>query len=159
MDQRFFTDEVKQVMRLAYTEAESLYHEYVCLEHIILALLSGRILEIERLGVAHEVLGAMGIISKNISLKIRKLLIPGPAMITPAVAPLTQQSKKVLRFAEEEMRGLKDTHIGTEHLLLGIIRLIEDEKEQERGIAHVVLSGLATINRAREEVIKARAQR
>ncbi|MDF1729207.1 MAG: Clp protease N-terminal domain-containing protein, partial [Sulfitobacter sp.] len=136
-----FTDRAKKVMNFARQEAQRFNHEYLGTEHILLGLIK------EGDGVAAHVLKNMGIDMTKIRMEIEKIVKTGPSMVTMGQLPFTQMAKKVLELSMEEASSLSHNYIGTEHLLLGLI------KENE-GIAAQVLQNLGVkLEDVREEVL------
>jgi hypothetical protein len=124
-----FTDRARKVMGLARQEAQRFNHDYIGTEHLLLGLIG------EGSGVAACVLKKLGISLESIRHWIDKLISTGTTMVTMGQLPLTPRAKKVLELSLEASSRLGHTYIGTEHLLLGLIR----EKD---GIAAQVLSSL-----------------
>ena len=122
-----FTDRAKKVMSLARQEAQKFNHEYIGTEHILLGLVQ------EGNGVAANVLQKMAVDLDKIRQEVEKIVKSGPSMATMSNLPFTPRAKKVLELAMEEASQLGHNYIGTEHLLLGLI------KENE-GIAAQVLA-------------------
>jgi ATP-dependent Clp protease ATP-binding subunit ClpC len=136
-----FTDRAKKVMNLARQEAQRFNHEYLGTEHILLGLVQ------EGSGVAANVLKNMGIDLNKIRTEVEKIVKTGPSMVTMGQLPFTPRAKKVLELSMEEAGNLGHNYIGTEHLLLGLI------KENE-GIAAQVLINLGVkLEDVREEVL------
>mgnify|MGYP002777809447 FL=1 len=137
-----FTDRAKKVMNLARQEAQALNHEYLGTEHILLGLVQ------EGNGVAANVLRQMNIDLTKIRTEVEKLVKSGPSMVQMGQLPFTPRAKKVLELSMEEASNLGHNYIGTEHLLLGLI------KENE-GIAAKVLTNLGVkLDEVREEVLE-----
>jgi ATP-dependent Clp protease ATP-binding subunit ClpC len=137
-----FTDRAKKVMNLARQEAQRFNHEYLGTEHILLGLVQ------EGSGVAANVLRQMTIDLTKIRQEVEKLVKTGPSMVTMGQLPFTPRAKKVLELSMEEASNLGHNYIGTEHLLLGLI------KENE-GIAAKVLTNLGVkLEEVREEVLE-----
>ncbi|MEQ1892436.1 MAG: ATP-dependent Clp protease ATP-binding subunit [Planctomycetota bacterium] len=137
-----FTDRAKKVMNLARQEAQRFNHEYLGTEHILLGLVQ------EGSGVAANVLRNMSIDLAKIRTEVEKLVKTGPSMVTMGQLPFTPRAKKVLELSMEEAGNLGHNYIGTEHLLLGLI------KENE-GIAAKVLTNLGVkLEDVREEVLE-----
>src|SRR5262245_49834792 len=137
-----FTDRAKKVMNLARQEAQRFNHEYLGTEHILLGLVQ------EGSGVAANVLRNMNIDLAKIRTEGEKLVKTGPSMVTMGQLPFTPRAKKVLELSMEEAGNLGHNYIGTEHLLLGLI------KENE-GIAAKVLTNLGVkLEDVREEVLE-----
>jgi ATP-dependent Clp protease ATP-binding subunit ClpC len=136
-----FTDRAKKVMNLARQEAQRFNHEYLGTEHILLGLVQ------EGSGVAANVLKNMSIDLNKIRTEVEKIVKSGPSMVTMGQLPFTPRAKKVLELSMEEAGNLGHNYIGTEHLLLGLI------KENE-GIAAQVLINLGVkLEDVREEVL------
>ncbi|MFN0241420.1 MAG: ATP-dependent Clp protease ATP-binding subunit [Planctomycetota bacterium] len=136
-----FTDRAKKVMNLARQEAQRFNHEYLGTEHILLGLVQ------EGSGVAANVLKNMSIDLNKIRTEVEKIVKTGPSMVTMGQLPFTPRAKKVLELSMEEASNLGHNYIGTEHLLLGLI------KENE-GIAAQVLINLGVkLEDVREEVL------
>jgi len=137
-----FTERARKVIILAKEEARRFNHDYIGTEHILLGLVR------EGEGVAAAVLEKMGVSLENIRLEIEKLVQPGPTTQIIGDIPFTPRAKKALEFAAEEARSLGHNYIGTEHLLLGLIR-------EGEGIASQVLLNLGLdLNTVRSEVME-----
>jgi ATP-dependent Clp protease ATP-binding subunit ClpC len=137
-----FTDRAKKVMNLARHEAQRFNHEYLGTEHILLGLVQ------EGSGVAANVLKNMGIDLERITAEVEKLVKTGPSMVTMGQLPFTPRAKKVLELSVEEAGNLGHNYIGTEHLLLGLI------KENEGIAAKVLLNLSVKLEDVREEVLE-----
>ncbi len=136
-----FTDRAKKVMNLARQEAQRFNHEYLGTEHILLGLVQ------EGSGVAANVLKNMGIDLNKIRMEVEKIVKTGPSMVTMGQLPFTPRAKKVLELSMEEAGNLGHNYIGTEHLLLGLI------KENEGIAAQVLLNLGIKLEDVREEVL------
>ncbi len=137
-----FTDRAKKVMSFARQEAQKFNHEYIGTEHILLGLVQ------EGSGVAANVLKNMDIDLEKVRHEVEKIVKTGPSMVTMGQLPFTPRAKKVLELSMEEASQLSHNYIGTEHLLLGLI------KENE-GIAAQVLMNLGVkLEEVREEVLE-----
>jgi len=137
-----FTDRARKVMGLARQEAQRFNHDYIGTEHILLGLIQ------EGSGVASDVLKNLDVDLKKIRQEVEKLVSHGTTMVTMGQLPFTPRAKKVLELALEEASNLGHNYIGTEHLLLGLIR------EQE-GIAAQVLQNIKVrLEDVREEVLE-----
>lgn len=137
-----FTERARKVIILAKEEARRFNHDYIGTEHILLGLIR------EGEGVAATVLQKMGVSLENIRLEIEKLVQPGPATQIIGDIPFTPRAKKALELAAEEARSLGHNYIGTEHLLLGLIR-------EGEGVASQVLLNLGMdLNTVRNEVME-----
>jgi ATP-dependent Clp protease ATP-binding subunit ClpC len=137
-----FTERARKVLLLAKEQARRFNHDYIGTEHMLLALVS------EQEGVAAAVLQNLGSDLMTIKQEIEKLLHPGGQTQVLGELPFTPRAKKVLELAAEEARSMGHNYIGTEHLLLGLLR------EQE-GIASQVLLGLGLdINAVRKAILE-----
>jgi len=121
-----FTDRVRKVLTFSREEAVWLRHEYVGTEHLLLGLVR------EGEGVAATVLQNLDVELDEIHQKIMDTVKAGRAQITGPDLPYTSRAKKVLELAMSEARELNHSYVGTEHLLLGLLR-------EEKGIAAQVL--------------------
>ena len=123
-----FTDRVRKVLQMAREEAARLHHEYVGTEHILLGLIR------EGEGVAAAVLQNLNVDLEEIQQKIEETVKKGKAAAAAGPdLPYTSRAKKVLELAMTEARELNHSYVGTEHLLLGLLR-------EEKGIAAQVLT-------------------
>ena len=137
-----FTERARKVIILAKEEARRFNHDYIGTEHILLGLIR------EGEGVAAAVLQKLGVSLENIRLEIEKLVQPGPTTQIIGDIPFTPRAKKALELAAEEARSLGHNYIGTEHLLLGLIR-------EGEGISSQVLLNLGMdLNSVRNEVME-----
>ncbi|MFQ5956942.1 MAG: Clp protease N-terminal domain-containing protein, partial [Candidatus Brocadiales bacterium] len=136
-----FTDRARKVMALAREEARRYNHEYIGTEHILLGLVK------EGSGVAANVLQNLDIELKKIRIEVEKIVQTGPDLVSVGQLPFTPKVKKVLEFAMEEAKNLGHNYIGTEHLLLGLLR------EHEGVAAQVLLNLGVRLEDVREEVI------
>src|SRR5438105_779830 len=136
-----FTDRARKVMQLANQEAQRFNHEYIGTEHILLGLVK------EGSGVAANVLKNLDIDLRKIRLEVEKIVQSGPDMVTMGKLPQTPRAKKVLEYSIEEARNLNHNYVGTEHLLLGLLR------EQEAVAAQVLMYLGLKLEDVREEVI------
>jgi ATP-dependent Clp protease ATP-binding subunit ClpC len=136
-----FTDRVQRVIIIAQEEAKRLNHDYVGTEHMLLGLVAlGE-------GVAARVLGNIGVDLKKVRAEVEKLVGTGDNVMLLGEIPFTPRAKKVLELAVEEAQSLGHTYVGTEHLLLGLLR-------EEEGIAARVLENIGVrIADVREEVV------
>jgi len=136
-----FTDRARKVMALANQEAQRFNHEYIGTEHILLGLVK------EGSGVGANVLKNLDVDIKKLRLEIEKFVKSGPDMVTMGKLPQTPRAKKVIEFAIEEARALNHNYVGTEHILLGLLRETE-------GIAAQVLMSLGLkLEDVRQEVL------
>jgi ATP-dependent Clp protease ATP-binding subunit ClpC len=139
-----FTDRVRKVLQMAREEAARLHHEYVGTEHILLGLIR------EGEGVAAAVLTNLNVDLEEIQQKIEETVKRGkaPAAAGPPDLPYTSRAKKVLELAMSEARELNHSYVGTEHLLLGLLR-------EEKGIAAQVLTDAGiNLEQARAETLR-----
>jgi ATP-dependent Clp protease ATP-binding subunit ClpC len=136
-----FTDRARKVMQLANQEAQRFNHEYIGTEHILLGLIK------EGSGVAANVLKNLDVDLRKIRLEVEKLVQSGPDMVTMGKLPQTPRAKKVIEYAMEEARNLNHNYVGTEHLLLGLLR------EQEGVAAQVLMNLGLKLEEVREEVL------
>ncbi|MHC4125470.1 MAG: ATP-dependent Clp protease ATP-binding subunit [Planctomycetota bacterium] len=136
-----FTDRARKVMALANQEAQRFNHEYIGTEHILLGLVK------EGSGVGATVLKNLDVDIKKLRLEVEKLVKSGPDMVTMGKLPQTPRAKKVIEFAIEEARSLNHNYVGTEHILLGLLR-------ESEGIAAQVLMSLGLkLEDIRQEVL------
>jgi len=136
-----FTDRARKVMQLANQEAQRFNHEYIGTEHILLGLVK------EGSGVAANVLKNLEVDLRKIRLEVEKLVQSGPEMVTVGKLPQTPRAKKVIEYSMEEARNLNHTYVGTEHILLGLLR------EQEGVAAQVLMNLGLKLDDVREEVL------
>lgn len=136
-----FTDRARKVMQLANQEAQRFNHEYIGTEHILLGLVK------EGSGVAANVLKNLDIDLRKIRLEVEKIVQAGPDMVTMGRLPQTPRAKKVIEYSIEEARNLGHNYVGTEHLLLGLLR------EQEGVAAQVLMNLGLKLEDVREEVL------
>ncbi|MBL8695622.1 MAG: ATP-dependent Clp protease ATP-binding subunit [Planctomycetes bacterium] len=137
-----FTDRAKKVMALARQEAQRFNHEYIGTEHMLLGLIQ------EGSGVAANVLKQMNVDLEKIRHEVEKIVKTGPPTVTMGQLPFTPRAKKVLELSMEEASALGHNYIGTEHLLLGLIR------EQEGIAAQVLMNLNIKLEDVREEVLE-----
>src|SRR4029450_12613432 len=136
-----FTDRARKVMQLANQEAQRFNHEYIGTEHILLGLVK------EGSGVAANVLKNLDVDLRKIRLEVEKLVQSGPDMVTMGKLPQTPRAKKVIEYSMEEARNLNHNYVGTEHILLGLLR------EQEGVAAQVLMNLGLELEEVREEVL------
>src|SRR2546430_728471 len=138
-----FTERVRKVLAMAREEAARLHHEYVGTEHILLSLIR------EGEGVAATVLQNLSVELDEIQQKIEETVKKGKAAQTTGPdLPYTSRAKKVLELAMSEARELNHSYVGTEHLLLGLLR-------EEKGIAAQVLTDAGVnLEAARAETLR-----
>ncbi|HET7632979.1 MAG TPA: ATP-dependent Clp protease ATP-binding subunit [Gemmatimonadaceae bacterium] len=138
-----FTERVRKVLAMAREEAARLHHEYVGTEHILLGLIR------EGEGVAATVLQNLNVELDEVQQKIEETVRKGKAaQATGPDLPYTSRAKKVLELAMAEARELNHSYVGTEHLLLGLLR-------EEKGIAAQVLTEAGVgLEAARTETLR-----
>lgn len=137
-----FTNRAKQVIKLAKKEAQRMNHNYLGTEHVLLGLLKlGQ-------GVAVNVLRNLNIDFETVRSEVEKLVGYGPEIQVFGDPALTGKVKKVFEYANEEAANLNHNYVGTEHLLLGLLR-------QTDGVAAQVLENLnVNLKEVRKEVLK-----
>jgi ATP-dependent Clp protease ATP-binding subunit ClpC len=136
-----FTDRARKVMALANQEAQRFNHEYIGTEHILLGLVK------EGSGVGATVLKNLDVDIKKLRLEIEKHVKSGPDMVTMGKLPQTPRAKKVIEYAIEEARALNHNYVGTEHILLGILR-------ENEGVAAQILMDIGLrLEEVRQEVL------
>jgi ATP-dependent Clp protease ATP-binding subunit ClpC len=124
-----FSDRAQKVIMIAQEEAKRLNHDYVGTEHILLGLVAiGE-------GSAAQILAEIGVDFRRVRLEIEKIVGVGDNMMLLGEIPFTPRAKKVLEYAVEEAQQMGHSYIGTEHILLGLIR-------EEEGVAARVLENL-----------------
>ncbi len=136
-----FTERAQRVILIAQEEAKRLNHDYVGTEHILLGLVAlGE-------GVAAQVLSNLNIDLRKVRSEIEKIVGTGDNMMLLGEIPFTPRAKKVLEYAVEEAQHMGHTYIGTEHILMGLIR-------EEEGVAARVLENLGLkLETVREEIM------
>ena len=137
-----FTPRAQQVLALARKEAEQFNHNYVGTEHLLLGLIKlGQ-------GVAVNVLQKMGLDLDTVRAEVAKQVEPGPEGKIIGNIPYTPRVKKVLALAGKEAKSLNHSYVGTEHILLGLLR-------EGEGVAAIVLKNLdVDIEKTRNEILK-----
>jgi ATP-dependent Clp protease ATP-binding subunit ClpC len=141
-----FTDRSRRVVVLAQEEARMLNHEYIGTEHILLGLVR------EDGGVAAQALESLGITEEAARRQVEEIVGRGQTGPARGHLPFTPRGKKVLQLSLREAIALGHGYVGTEHILLGLIREDEDEDED---VAARVLNGLGVDpNRIRQQVIQ-----
>ncbi len=140
-----FTDRARKVLTLAQEEAQRFNHNYIGTEHILLGLVR------EGDGVAAKVLGNMGVQLPRVRSAVEFIIGRGESMIMGEIG-LTPRAKKVIELAVDEARRLNHHYIGTEHLLLGLVR-------EGEGIAAGVLESLGVnLEKVRAQVMQVVSQ-
>ena len=137
-----FTPRAQQVLALARKEADRFHHNYVGTEHILLGLIKlGQ-------GVAVSVLQKMGLDLETVRSAVEKQVGSGPEGKASGSIPYTPRVKKVLALAGKEAKALNHSYVGTEHILLGLLR-------EGEGVAARVLKSLEVdIERTRNEILR-----
>ncbi|WP_343224738.1 ATP-dependent Clp protease ATP-binding subunit [Pelagicoccus sp. SDUM812005] len=137
-----FTPRAQQVLALARKEADRFHHNYVGTEHILLGLIKlGQ-------GVAVSVLQKMGLDLETVRSAVEKQVGSGPEGKAAGSIPYTPRVKKVLALAGKEAKALNHSYVGTEHILLGLLR-------EGEGVAARVLKSLdVDIERTRNEILR-----
>jgi ATP-dependent Clp protease ATP-binding subunit ClpC len=137
-----FTPRAQQVLALARKEADRFNHNFVGTEHLLLGLIKlGQ-------GVAVNVLQKMGLDLETVRMEVEKQVGTGPDQKMIGNIPYTPRVKKVLALAQKEARALNHTYVGTEHILLGLLR-------EGDGVAARVLKNLdVDIEQTRQEILK-----
>jgi len=135
-----FTERARKVILLAKEEAKRFNHDYIGTEHLLLGLIR------EGEGVAAVVLQKLGLNLQQIRLEIEKFVKPGPPTVVSGDIPFTPTAKKVIELSSEEARSLGHNYIGTEHLLLGLIR------EGEGAASQVLVNLGLDLGKVREEI-------
>ena len=136
-----FTERARKVMALANQEAQRFNHEYIGTEHVLLGLVK------EGTGVGANVLKNLGVELHKVRMEVEKLVKAGPDMVTMGKLPQTPRTKKVIEYSIEEARNLNHNYVGTEHILLGLLR-------EHDGVAAQVLVNLGLkLEEVREEVL------
>lgn len=137
-----FTERVRKVLAMARDEAVRLRHEYVGTEHILLALVR------EGDGIAMTAIENLGVAPAALTAGVEEIVKRGLADERRADKPFTSRAKKALELAMTEARDLGHDYVGTEHLLLGLLR-------ERKGIGGQVLIGAGlSLDRVREEIVR-----
>src|SRR5881296_3392531 len=136
-----FTERARKVLTLAQEEAQRFNHNYIGTEHLLLGLVR------EGEGVAAKVLANMGVELNKVRSAVEFIIGRGDRMVMGEIG-LTPRAKKVIELAVDEARRLNHQYIGTEHLLLGLVR-------EGEGIAAGVLTGMGVkLEQVRTETLK-----
>jgi len=136
-----FTERARKVLRLAQEEAQRLQHNYIGTEHLLLGLIR------EGDGVAAKVLSNLGVDLDKVRSSVESILGRGNRVVTGEIG-LTPRAKKVIELAVDEARHLHHNYIGTEHLLLGLVR-------EGHGIGAGVLENLGvSLDRVRAQTMQ-----
>ncbi len=135
-----FTDRARKVMTLANKEAHRFNREYIGTEHVLLGLIK------EGSGVAANILKNLDIDLRKVRIEVEKLVPKGPDMVTMRKLRQTPRAKKVIEYSLEEARNLNHNYVGTEHMLIGLMR-------EPECVAFIVLTNFGlTLERARHAV-------
>ncbi len=137
-----FTERVRKVMFLAREEAARLQHDYIGTEHLLLGILR------EGEGIAATVLNNLGLDLDAIRQAVENMVASSGGTLTIGEIPFTPRAKRVLELSVDEARQLGHNYVGTEHLLLGLIR------EGEGVAARVLLELGVDRKKVREETLK-----
>ena len=138
-----FTEKAIKVIMLAQEEARRLGHNFVGTEQILLGLIG------EGTGIGPKVLKSMGVNLKDARVEVEKIIGRGSGFVAVEI-PFTPRAKRVLELSLEEARQLGHNYIGTEHLLLGLIR-------EGEGVAARVLENLGVdLSKVRSQIIRSR---
>jgi hypothetical protein len=136
-----FTDRARKVMQLANQEAQRFNHEYIGTEHILLGLIK------EGQGVAGHVLKNRDIDLRKVRREVERVVQAGPDLVTMGKLPQTPRARMAITYAIEEARDLNHNYVGTEHLLLGLLR------EQEGLAAQVLMNLGLKLEDVRQDVV------
>ena len=137
-----FTPRAQRVIQLARKEADRFNHQYIGTEHILLGLI------VLAEGVAVSVLEKMGVSLETVRLEVEKAVGQGPETKVVGNVPFTPRAKKVLQLAVAEAQALNHTYVGTEHILLGLLR-------EGEGVAAQVLRNMnVDMETVRAEVLR-----
>ena len=158
-----FTDRARKVMALANQEAQRLNHEYIGTGHILIGLVK------EGIGVGATVLKNHDVDIKKLRLEVKKLVKSNSDMVTKDKLPQTPRAKKVIEYAIEEARSLNHNYVGTEHILLGLLRenkstaaqvlmnlglKLEDVRQKVLNLLQVCTNLVLKLEGVRQEVLK-----
>jgi ATP-dependent Clp protease ATP-binding subunit ClpC len=137
-----FTERARQVVVFAQVEARALKHNYIGTEHLLLGLLR------EDEGIAARVLEGFGITVEAVRAQVTQIVGHGDELVPAGQMPLTPRVKKVLELSLREAMSLGHDYIGTEHILLGLVR------ENEGPVAVIMLEFGANAAKVRNEIIR-----
>jgi ATP-dependent Clp protease ATP-binding subunit ClpC len=137
-----FTERARQVVVLAQDEARALKHNYIGTEHILLGLLR------EEEGLAARVLERLDVTVEEVRAQVARIIGPGDEPIVSGQIPFTPRAKKVLELSLREALSLKHNYIGTEHILLGLVR------ENEGVAARILVDFDADAETIRNEIMR-----
>jgi ATP-dependent Clp protease ATP-binding subunit ClpC len=136
-----FTERARQVVVLAQDEARNLKHNYIGTEHLLLGLLR------EEDGLAARVLASLDVTLEEVRAQVERIIGRGDELASGQI-PFTPRAKKVLELALREAQALSSNHIGTEHILLGIMR------ENDGVAARILLDFDIDAEKVRKEVAR-----
>jgi ATP-dependent Clp protease ATP-binding subunit ClpC len=137
-----FSDSARLVMQRANEEAQLLNHEYIGTEHVLLAIVE------DENCVAANVLRHLEIDVRSVPREIEKLVKNGPDVLPKRRRPETPSAKKVIEYSMEEARKMEHRYVGTEHIVLGLLR-------EQHGIAAHVLTQLGvSLDAARQQILQ-----
>jgi ATP-dependent Clp protease ATP-binding subunit ClpC len=137
-----FTDRARKVLQFSNQEAQRFNHEYIGTEHILLGLVK------EGSGVAAETLKRLGIDLRKVRLEVETIVQAGPDIVTLGKLPQTPRAKRAIELAINEAQTLNHNHVGTEHLLLGLLG-------EMKGVAAQILRNLGlSLDVVRREVLQ-----
>jgi ATP-dependent Clp protease ATP-binding subunit ClpC len=137
-----FTERARQVVVFAQDEARALNHNYIGTEHILLGLLR------EEEGLAARVLERLDITVEEVRAEVERVVGRGDEDVTPGMIPFTPRAKKVLELSLREAMSLGHNYIGTEHILLGLVR------ENEGVAARILLDFDGDAQTIRADVVR-----
>jgi len=141
-----FTDRARRAVVQAQEEARTLNHDFIGTEHILLGLVG------EGQGVAAKALESLGISMEAVRQRVEDIVPPGQVEVRTGHIPFTPRAKKVLELSLSESKLLGHRYIGTEHILLGLLR-------EGEGVAAQVLAALgADLDGVRERVVQLLAE-
>jgi len=135
-----FTDRARKVMQMANQEAMRFNHEYIGTEHILLGIIK------EDSGIAANVLKNLDIDLRKVRRQIEQIILGGPKMVPMGNLHETPKVKKVIEYAIDEARAFNHNYVGTEHMLLGLLR-------ENEGVAAVILNNFGLkLEDARQQI-------
>jgi ATP-dependent Clp protease ATP-binding subunit ClpC len=135
-----FNDRGKRVLALAQDEAIRLNHNYIGTEHLLLGLVR------EGEGVGAHVLEQLGVDLSKVRTGVERIIGRGDSTTSPSEITLSPRTKKVIELAIDEARKLGHSHVGTEHMLLGLVR-------EGEGVAAAVLQSFVPLEKVRQQVL------
>ena len=137
-----FTDCARKVMQFANQEAQRFNHDYIGTRHILLGLVK------ESSGVAANVLKNLEVDLRKIRLEVEKRIQNGPDWVNMGKLPQTPHAKHVIEYSMEESRNLGHNYVGTEHILLGLLR------DEETVAAQVLMNLGLRLENVRAEILE-----